>query len=91
MNSRSISLPRVRTLTRSTKTRSHRLLAPLILSASTGSHSGDLGMQGASVPTGYIVLLATLSSPVDVATWSERETTTSNQEGLWLHKLTTSP
>ena len=36
------------------KPRSHRQLARLILSASTGSHSSDLGTQGAPA-AGYIV------------------------------------
>lgn len=49
-------LPRVPTLTRSSKIRSHGLLAPLILPVSTGSHSSDLGAQGDPVPSGYIVL-----------------------------------
>lgn len=49
-------LPRVPTLTRSSKIRSHGLLAPLILPVSTGSHSSNLGAQGDPVPSGYIVL-----------------------------------
>lgn len=53
-----VGLPRVPTLTRSSKIRSHGLLAPLILPVSTGSHSSDLRAQGDPVPSGYTVSMA---------------------------------